>query len=305
MNRANLHLCPKLEIEDLRVTADSMLAEYLHPQTPAFQQLSSALKPLSGIYLNILNELSPRTDFFGARDFYSLVRFLIQRMVEDNFDLNKFNLQCLINAILRNFGGIKSDRINDLAAVIARDYNNITSDYLMRMLQKEHFRPISLITQNLFDTRSSLDRKNKMQQQKQGALTDNFIINRHVLVLTESAHSWQLLTQHKVLTYEDAEFIIGSEFLRDKSSNIMFYDSLSKIMNCMKLGKRVVLYNLDEIHESLYDMLNQRYTIHSGGKMYCRVVLRGESRTCYVERTFKCVVIVSKQHAYTNKVPVK
>merc|ERR1712173_360546 len=73
----------------------------------------------------------------------------------------------------------------------------------------------------------------------------------------------------------------------------------------METGKTVVLHNLDDIHESLYDMLNQRYTVTRAGKMYCRVALGAESRTCFIDPLFKCIVLVSKYDAHkSGRVPI-
>ena len=43
----------------------------------------------------------------------------------------------------------------------------------------------------------------------------------------------------------------------------------------------------------LDDILNQRYTVTRAGKMYCRVALGAESRTCFVYPLFKRIVLVS------------
>ena len=88
-------------------------------------------------------------------------------------------------------------------------------------------------------------------------------------------------------------------------SSITFYANLNRVMNCMETGKTVVLYNLDDIHESLFDMLNQRYTVTRAGKMYCRVALGAESRTCFIDPLFKCIVLVSKYDAHkSGRVPI-
>ena len=60
------------------------------------------------------------------------------------------------------------------------------------------------------------------------------------------------------------------------------YANLEGVMNCMETGKTVVLHNLDEIYEPSYDMLNRRQIVTRAGKMYCRVALNAESRTCFI-----------------------
>ena len=164
-------------------------------------------------------------------------------------------------------------------------------------------RPSSVfIRENLQDCR---EMKHTMS-----STTDNFIISRHLLLLYDNCHSLQILLDDNKnnnnsigVTYDDT-FVFGSEFTRDKSSEMLFFDNLSEIMNCMRAGKTVILYNLNEIHESLYDMLNQRYTKHTSGRLYCRVALGAESRACYVDHKFKCIVIAHKNDAYGEEIPV-
>ncbi|ETN98022.1 hypothetical protein RFI_39500 [Reticulomyxa filosa] len=72
----------------------------------------------------------------------------------------------------------------------------------------------------------------------------------------------------------------------------------------MEGGKTAVMYNLENIHESLYDMLNQRYQKRPSGQPYCRVALGSESRDCYVSENFKLVVIVMKSVAYSPEMPI-
>eukprot|EP01083_Nonionella_stella_P155900 504280_1 len=55
------------------------------------------------------------------------------------------------------------------------------------------------------------------------------------------------------------------------------------------------------IHESLYDMLNQRYSfVKHSGKMYCRIALGSNSQTCFVHPDFKCIVISAQKDAHQN-----
>ena len=82
-----------------------------------------------------------------------------------------------------------------------------------------------------------------------------------------------------------------------------FYHNINKIKNCMKMGKMVVLLYLEELHDALYDMLNQRYT-RIGNKLFCRIAMGAESVICPVHESFKCIVVASKLDAYTGKIPV-
>ena len=122
------------------------------------------------------------------------------------------------------------------------------------------------------------------------------------MIITEYANSWNVLMDLDILS-SDNVFIFGSEFVRDKY-NIYFY--LKKVRNCMETGQTLILCNLDCIHESLYDMLNQRYVFRkTDNKMYCRIALASNSETCFVDPQFKCIVITNKQKAYSpNGTPI-
>ena len=48
-------------------------------------------------------------------------------------------------------------------------------------------------------------------------------------------------------------------------------------------------------------MLNQRYTVTEHGSAYCRIALGARSKRFIVSRNFKCIVIVLKKDAYSNK----
>ena len=65
----------------------------------------------------------------------------------------------------------------------------------------------------------------------------------------------------------------------------------------METGKIVVLIDLDELYDSLYDMLNQSWTT-IGDQKYCRVALGAESVMCKVHPKFKCVVVVSSEEGH-------
>ncbi|ETO00144.1 hypothetical protein RFI_37315 [Reticulomyxa filosa] len=87
---------------------------------------------------------------------------------------------------------------------------------------------------------------------------------RHCMLICKTPSSWQMLLDHNVLQYTNTVYLFESKFAAD-TTTMTNYDHLHKIINCMEMGKTVVLYNLKGIHECLYDMLNQRYKTNSQG----------------------------------------
>ena len=72
----------------------------------------------------------------------------------------------------------------------------------------------------------------------------------------------------------------------------------------MARGDTIVLLNHDNIYEALYDVLNQRYLLKTNEetgqvRRMLRLAIGTRSQLCQVADTFKIVVVVEQQHAYT------
>ena len=88
---------------------------------------------------------------------------------------------------------------------------------------------------------------------------------------------------------------MGSAFPEDRTK-LRMYNNINRIRECMKTGKRVVLLHLEELYESLYDMLNQQYTKYLD-TTYCRLAVGAQSRLCEVNDEFRCIVVVDGEQA--------
>ena len=60
------------------------------------------------------------------------------------------------------------------------------------------------------------------------------------------------------------------------------------------------MYQTDEIHESFYDLFNQRFHIINDPKTnkchcYASVAIGAHSKPCEVHPNFKCIVVIRKQ----------
>ena len=50
------------------------------------------------------------------------------------------------------------------------------------------------------------------------------------------------------------------------------YQTINRVRNCIEAGVTVILIDLEDLHEALYDVLNQRYT-RIGRRLYCRIAM--------------------------------
>ena len=109
----------------------------------------------------------------------------------------------------------------------------------------------------------------------------------------------------EVLKKKDKRYLIvlGSRFDDDISEEYN-YRILSKIILCMEEGYILVLRDLDNVYSSLFDMLNQNYTV-VGKKRHCRVALGAYSNPmCQVHQDFRCIVIIDQQNVDYSDPPL-
>ncbi|ETO35633.1 hypothetical protein RFI_01430, partial [Reticulomyxa filosa] len=290
MNRVVMHRIPDMKKDDLALTAREMLRHHKQILKDSNRHIANdclecEIRNIAEVYHRVITELSPafkpKQHFFGARDFYSLIRH----------QLNSVSYQQSFQGFMRNFGGVANDFLQEHLGSILTSVLGIEKREVVTKMNE--WTPLNCVNSNLNDTRSTYS---NLQD-------DNYMISRHCMIISEMEHSWQILLDHNILSYDDV-FLFGSSFVHDKASTITYFDHLNKVINCMDTGKRVILYNLEYIHESLYDMLNQRYQKKPSGNVYCRVALGSESKDCFVKTGFKCVVIVNKADAYSPEMPI-
>ena len=215
-------------------------------------------------------KISLRQNFFGMRDYYSLLKFIHRSKVT-------FNEALLINGLRRNFGG-------------KRDENVIS--IFRKSINKDHRIGVkNLIERRGFNTDMIKDNLNDPQ-------------SRHLMVITRNQAALSLMIGFGLIDPLIYEILIGSKF----SDDVDDYDGLSlvvtvnKIKDCMASGRRVILINQDSIYEALYDVLNQRTirkTLKSGQtQRMLRLAIGANSQLCPVDPNFKLIVIVEEKEAY-------
>eukprot|EP00392_Amoebophrya_sp_AT5.2_P009963 g9994.t1 len=147
---------------------------------------------------------------------------------------------------------------------------------------------------------------------------------RHLMLLSDvQGSALEILFQTKLLRRGETEVLMGSPFSDDKNE-LSLIQHVNRVKEAMATGKTVVLWNLDTVYESLYDVLNQRFVVRrnkaasgavvgaaedgSGGggteraasvtKML-RIAIGPRSQLCPVHADgFRIVTIVERTHAY-------
>ena len=78
-------------------------------------------------------------------------------------------------------------------------------------------------------------------------------------------------------------FLFGSSFAKDREYT-QVCRNINKIKICMETGRMVIL---DNLYESLYDLLNKLYYIQLGGQRYVDLGLQTHRVKCRVHNNFK------------------
>uniref|UniRef100_A0A8C7KKT6 RING-type E3 ubiquitin transferase n=1 Tax=Oncorhynchus kisutch TaxID=8019 RepID=A0A8C7KKT6_ONCKI len=204
--------------------------------------------------------------FFGLRDYYSLVKMM--------FAITKASKQSpstgqIIEAVLRNFSGR-----DDVDAVCI-----FTKELPGQFIQPDldGISTIDLVKQNIVS----------IYQDEEC---------RYLLVLTKNYAALQILQQTFFSDHNHPEIIFGSSFPKDQEYT-QICRNINRVKICMETGQTVVLLNLQNLYESLYDALNQYY-VSLGGQKYVDLGLGTHRVKCRVHKDFRLIVIEEKEVVY-------
>ncbi|XP_076856258.1 E3 ubiquitin-protein ligase rnf213-alpha-like isoform X2 [Brachyhypopomus gauderio] len=215
--------------------------------------------PLACAYLQICK--TQDKGFFGLRDYYSLIK-----MIYAVSKSSSPSSQEMIDAVLRNFSGL--DNVDTL---------NIFS-------KKLHFRPD-------LGNISTLD---LVRKNIHGITQDEDC--RYLLILTKNFAGLHILQQNFFSDNNLPEIIFGSSFPKDQEYT-QVCKNINRVKICMETGQVVVLLNLQNLYESLYDALNQYY-VSLGGQKYVDLGLGTHRVKCRVHKNFRLIVIEEKEVVY-------
>ncbi|CAL8274226.1 unnamed protein product [Lota lota] len=218
-------------------------------------------QPFARAYLNICRKQGK--GFFGLRDYYSLVKMIFAITKGTR---KKPSEEKIVEAVLRNFSG--KDNANILTVFTAR---------LHITLNLESIDVTDLVRQNILASGQEEE-------------------CRYLLVLTKNYAALQILQQTFFSENKQPEIIFGSSFPKDQEYT-QICRNINRVKICMETGHTVILLNLQNLYESLYDALNQYY-VYLGGQKYVDLGLGTHRVKCRVHNDFRLIVIEEKEVVY-------
>nr|XP_044602039.1 E3 ubiquitin-protein ligase RNF213 isoform X2 [Equus asinus] len=212
-------------------------------------------------------------EFFGLRDYYSLIKMVFAAAKRSN---KKPSPQDIAQAVLRNFSGK-----DDIHAV------DIFTANLPEAKCSKEVSTMELIKQNMYGDLPKVPGRE---------LDDTE--SRYLLVLTRNYVALQILQQTFFSQDQQPEIIFGSSFPKDQEYT-QICRNINRVKICMETGKMVMLLNLQNLYESLYDALNQYY-VYLGGQKYVDLGLGTHRVKCRVHPDFRLIVIEEKDVVYRH-----
>ena len=123
-------------------------------------------------------------------------------------------------------------------------------------------------------------------------------MSRYLLLLTTNHAAFHIIQMTQLIDTENCEIIFGSGFPQDQDYS-QVCRSVSRVKICMETGKPVVLLNIHNLYESLYDALNQCF-VSLGGNYYVDLGLGTHRVKSRVKDEFRLIVIEEKNVVYTQ-----
>ncbi|XP_053426621.1 E3 ubiquitin-protein ligase RNF213 isoform X2 [Nycticebus coucang] len=212
-------------------------------------------------------------EFFGLRDYYSLIKMVFTTAKASN---RKPSPHDIARAVLCNFSGK-----DDIPAL------EIFTACLPEAKCSEEVSTMQLIKQNIYGAPQRVPGRELEDAE-----------SRYLLVLTKNYVALQILQQTLFSADQQPEIIFGSSFPKDQEYT-QICRNINRVKICMETGKMVVLLNLQNLYESLYDALNQYY-VYLGGQKYVDLGLGTHRVKCRVHPDFRLIVIEEKDVVYRH-----
>ncbi|XP_074663829.1 E3 ubiquitin-protein ligase rnf213-alpha-like isoform X2 [Strix aluco] len=260
MNRGLLVFRTEPSEEELVKTAEGICADQPH-----FERIKGLFPILANFYCNVLRRQG--TEFFGLRDFYSLIKMIVSYMQDRKCSSQE---ELLVKAIQRNFGG---SRDIDPVAI----FRECTSE--VHLPREMEISCIRLLEEN-------------MEKQRAG------FMSRYLLLLTTNNAAFQIIQMTRLIDAGNCDIIFGSGFPRDQDYS-QVCRSVNRVKICMEIGRPVILLNIQNLYESLYDTLNQCF-VSLGGNYYVDLGLGTHRVKSRVKEEFRLIVIEEKKVVYTQ-----
>ncbi len=281
-NRAISLFRPEASDDDLETLAKGCLCSNPEDPPPELKRDLDMVVKFCQPYSDCMKS-SRFSSFFGLRDFIQFVNYL-RRKKDEGASLSP---QLVVQALERNFNG-------------SEDFDSICANFLAVIGVRpdeveQHRRQILDVLQA-----SMRDRPQAMQD-----LTENEVRYKLIIDPSEDDSLVRLLFSVGVLERETTRMFVCSDFPGD--GQLQQIDTIAAIRHSAIEGHTAVMSQTDDIHESFYDLFNQRFRRiddpEHGPRYYTNIAIGAHLKPSRVHPNFQCVVVVKKSEVATTPPP--
>ncbi|KAI4894839.1 hypothetical protein NFI96_022184, partial [Prochilodus magdalenae] len=224
------------------------------------EEIKESLPKLTKVYSEVLKRQP--NEFYGLRDYYSLIKVIVTYA-----ETSEPSTADLARAVQRNFGVLDSV---DSLDIFSREFN----------VQVVPAKTIDLVRENLETTKMA------------------GLESRYLLLMSRNNAALSILLSLEIISNDDTEVIFGSGFPLDQEYS-QVCRTVNRVKTCMETGRSVVMLNIQNLYESLYDALNQCY-VKLGGSLYVDLGLGAHRVKCKVKKGFRLIIIEEKNVVYAQ-----
>ena len=236
------------------------------------EEATEVVKSLCSPYSMSMKERS-FSSFFGLRDFIQFLSYLKKNWEKRIFPPS----QVVMQALERNFNG--NDKFEKICKTFLCAFDECQKD----LPPQRHI--LDVLQESMKDCpSSSLD------------LVENQTRYKLIIDPSEDESVVRLLFSFGILVRANTRVFVCSDFPGD--GQLQKIDTISAIRHSAMQGHTVVMSQTDDIHESFYDLFNQRFRRiddpKNGPRYYANIAIGAHSKPSLVHPKFQCVVIVKK-----------
>ncbi|CAF4156939.1 unnamed protein product [Rotaria sp. Silwood2] len=280
MNRALYLACPDPTIEDLQLTATTIHKSINENQY--IQLNDDIMNGLAHSYLELcykLKENPSHENYFGLRDFYSLIKGIVKEFDRKSKELKQNIENKMLFDIIRKQLTINFDGIIDGSEYMWKRFCYYTKhEDLINQYEPPNFKEI-------------LDH----------SLNDRS--GRYLMLISDSDSLIDYIERYLSKIANNIRALIGSQIKDDLNSEAYDYRILMDVILYAEKPITLIMRKMDKCYSSLYDLYNQSFSI-SGQKKYCRIALGSTYHPkCLVNDKFYCIVLVNAKDVEKSDPP--
>ncbi|CAF4517450.1 unnamed protein product, partial [Rotaria socialis] len=275
MNRALYLACPDPDVNDLQLTAKTILKSMTSTHDQVARIDNRIIDSLAAAYFDLYEHIRVQTqynNYFGLRDFYSLIKGVVRELIQCKENDNIY--EKTRRQITVNFDG------------------SFDGSHYMWEHFCQHFNAMYL-----YEQYKASPTFNQILDQCMSSRT-----GRYLMLIGENENVIDYAEHYILKKFQPppVRTLVGSSFSGDLIEGAAYteqynYRVLMDIILYAETPVTLIMRRMGHLYDNLYDLFNQSFAV-SGNKQFCRIPLGPLYHPrCLVHENFYCVVFVRQQ----------